>query len=90
MPTIQQGAPAPQQLPPLATIHAQGFGARKIDAQRAEIVMGNPAFQTVALVTREELEALVRQLTALVDELEPTGPALATPAGAGRLVVPGR
>lgn len=86
MSTTQQ----PQQLPPLATIHAQGFGARAIDAHRAELVMGNPAFQTVALVTREELQALVAQLAALVDELTPTGPALVTPASAGRLVVPGQ
>lgn len=83
-------SPQPQPLPPLATIHAQGFGARAIDARTAEIVMGNPAFQTVARVTREELESLVRQISALVDELEPSGPSLVTPASAGRLLVPGQ
>lgn len=82
---------APAELPPLATIHAQRFAARRTGPGVAEVALINPAFHCTATVTREELAALAGHLAALADTLDETpGAGLVTPQAAGRLVVPGQ
>lgn len=84
-------AAQPAALPALATIHAQRFAARQLSPTVAEVALINPAFCTVAQLTRAELLSLAAHVTQLAEGMdEAPSASLVLPEGAGSLHVPGR
>lgn len=81
---------APTALPaPLLTVPATGLGLARTGPAVATLVLHNAAVHTTAQLTRDELLGLAEQFTAVAETLTEAGPQLVTPAGAGRLIVPG-
>lgn len=81
---------APTPAGPAITVHAQGFAARKLTDSQAEVVLRNPIVNASAILTRDELRSVADSLHALAADMTEAPAALATPAGVGKLHVPGR
>lgn len=83
--------PQPATAPaPLFTVHATGIAARPVAPDAAELALYNAGAVASARVTKAELQNLAQTLGQLAESLTDSPGELVTPAGAGRLVVPGR
>lgn len=86
-PTAPTAAPGA----PLVQVHAHGLLARQVSPTQALVVLHNPVVHASALLTADELRAVVDQLAALAGQLEetPATSQLVLPDAAGKLTVPG-